>query len=166
MMTPSSGLSRLICCSRSRPLRSGKLISSSTRSKRPFSILLRPSSPVAAVAVSYPSSSRSWARLSRISVSSSMTRMEPLADIHRFPYCGKFQPEGRSATDHAVHLDQSRMFLDDSVGYSEAQAGASTDSFGGEKWIENLVEMLSGNSHAVVGDFHAHGRILRLRGDG
>src|SRR5208283_1710637 len=166
MMSPTSGLSRLICWSRSRPLRSGRLMSSNTRSKRPFSIRFSPSSPVEAVSARYPSSFRSCSRLSRISVSSSITRMEPLADIHSFPNCGKFQPEGRSATHHAVHLDRSGMLPDDAVGHGEAQARASTGSLGGKKRIENLVEVIGGDAHAVVGDFHVHGGILRLRGNG
>src|SRR5208282_1662143 len=166
MMTPSSGVSRLMCWSKSRPLRSGRLISSNTRSKRPFSMRFRPSSPVEAESAWYPSSRRSCSRLSRISVSSSITRMEPLADIHRFPNCGEFQPEGRSATYHAVHLDRSGMFPDDAVGHRETQARASTGGLGGKKRIENLVEVIGGDSHAVVGDFHVYGGILRLRDNG
>src|SRR5271157_6505958 len=166
MMTPSSGLSRLMCWSKSRPLRSGRLMSSNTRSKRPFSMRFRPSSPVAAESALYPSSSRSCSRLSRISVSSSITRIEPLADIHGFPDCGKFQPEGRSATLHAVHLDRSGMLPDDAVSYRETQACASARGLGSKKRIENLVEVIGGDSHAVVGNFHVHGGVLSLCSNG
>src|SRR6202007_2021065 len=108
----------------------------------------RPDSPVSALDTPYPSPLRRNSRPSRISDSSSTTRMEPL-DMNRFPGRGEFEPEGSAFTGRGPHIDLARMFLDDSITYRKSQARAAPGRFRREERIEDPLQILAGNSGAV-----------------
>src|SRR5689334_20682066 len=107
--------------------------------------------------------SNCW-RLSRISCSSSMIRIEPLADINRFPCAGEFQEEGGTVSEGAFHANLSGVLADDAVGHSQPEPGAAAGGFGSEEGVEYLVQVIGGDAHTVIRNFHVDGRILSLGG--
>ena len=48
--------------------------------------------------------------------------------------------------------DMTTATADDPIDDGETKAHAGADLFGSEEWIEDLVEMFTGNAMAVVGD--------------
>src|SRR6266852_7033531 len=139
------GSRRWISFRRSRPLRSGRLTSSSSKSKGRSSSLARPDSPVLALDTPYPSLVSSSSRPSRISDSSSITRIEPLG-MDCFPERGKLNVEGCALSGGRTYIDFSSMFFDYTVADGQAQACAAAVRFGGEKWVENAMNVLAGNA--------------------
>src|SRR5579872_4996054 len=148
----------------SSPLRSGRLTSSRTRSKGFSSSIARPASPVSALAVEYPSMFSRSSRPSRISDSSSTTRMAPL-DMYRFPSHREFQPEGRALSGRGAHIHFPGVLLDDAVAHGESQAGAAPGRFRGEKGIEDAVQILARDARAAVDDLDFDGAVESLGAD-
>src|SRR5437867_1187874 len=160
MMTPTSGFSRLRVFKTSRPPWSGRLISTSAKSNTCSSNFFKPSSAVAAVTAWWPSSAKSCSRLSRISFSSSMIRMAPLRDMDGPPEGRELQTEGTPLADGAFDADLPAVLAHDAVGDGEAEARAAAGGLGGEEGIEDLREVIGRDTHAVVADLDAHGRVF------
>src|ERR1700735_1028156 len=158
------GSRRRISRRSSRPLRSGRLTSSSIKSNGRSSSLCNPASPVSAGVTSKPSDVRRASRPSRISISSSTTSMDPLG-MNRFSCYGKFEPERRSFSRRRAHVNLARMLLYDAVAHRKTQAGAPTGGLCCEKWIENAMEMLGRNAGARVGDLNFHRTVVGARAD-
>src|SRR6185312_15121117 len=61
-------------------------------------------------------------------------------------------------TDGALHVDPASMFLGyDRACDREALAGPAADDFGGEEWIEDLVQILIRDAATVVRNGDDHG---------
>src|SRR5208283_6008092 len=101
-----------------------------------------PDCAVSAMDTRYPSVFRRSSSPSRISASSSTTRMEPL-DMNRFPHRRKLHVEGRAAPRRGTHINLPGMFLDDPVAHGQAQTRAAASWLGGEKGIENLMDVIA-----------------------
>src|SRR3974390_3217455 len=121
------------------PLRSGRLTSSSIKSNGRSSSRESPDDAVSALATTYPSVFSMISSPSRISDSSSITRMDPL-DMDRFPDCGELDMEGSAPAGCGTNIDFARMLLDDPVTYAEAESSSTAPGLGGEKRIENLMD--------------------------
>src|SRR5215472_13031106 len=146
--------------SRSMPLRSGRLTSSSIRSKGRSSRRDRPDEAVSALATRYPSVLSRSSRPSRISDSSSMTSIDPL-DMHRFPDCREFDVEGSATSGCGANINFSGMFLNDSVAHAQAETGATASRLGREKRIKNLMDVLARDSVTGIGHVDFHGAVVR-----
>src|SRR5579885_1631311 len=146
--------------SNSRPLRSGRLTSSRSRSNGSRSSRARPASAVSAEPTEYPSEERRSSRPSRISASSSMTRIEPLG-MNRFPYGRKLQSERGAFTRGRAHLDLARMIFDAAIAAREAQTRTTARRLGGEEWIENAGEIFALNAGSGVRYFDFHCAVIR-----
>src|ERR1700682_930267 len=153
------GSRRRISFSSSRPLRSGRLTSSSNKSKGRSSSLARPDSPVPALETPEPSLVSSSSRPSRISDSSSITRIEPLG-MDCFPERGELNVEGCALSGGRAYIDLSCMLFDYTVAHGQAQACAAAVGFGGEEGIEDARNVLAGNAGAGVGDFNFDAAIV------
>src|ERR1700739_4089743 len=103
-------------------------------------------------------------RPSRISDSSSTTRMEPL-DMNRFPRGGELQPEGSALPRRRAHVQLAGMLLDDPVADQKPQAGAAARRLRGEEGIEDAIQIFARNARAGVLDFHFDRSIVRGRAD-
>src|SRR5215469_11683534 len=158
------GSRRRISRSSSRPLRSGRLTSSSIKSNGRSSSLCNPASPVSAGVTSKPSDVRRASRPSRISISSSTTSMEPLG-MDRFSCYGKFEPERCSLAWRGAHVNFSRMLLYDAVAHRKTQPGAPAGGLCCEKWIENAMEVLWRDARSGVGDLNFHRTVVGPRTD-
>src|SRR5579885_2881676 len=158
--TGRCGSRRRISLSKSSPLRSGKLTSRSRRSKGCSSSLASPDSPVSALETPYPSLLSSSSRPSRISDSSSTTRMEPLG-MNRFPHSGKLDMERGALSGRGTNVDFSGMFFDDAIADGEAQASAAAIGLGGEKGIEDAMNVLARDSGSRIGNFDFDGAVVR-----
>src|SRR5579864_1898832 len=153
----------------SRPLRSGRAKSSSTRSKVCSFRRASPSSPVSADSTLYPSNSSRVSSDSRMPASSSMIRIEPpletsvrgrvktaASDIDCLSHW-KFQLERGALARLRVHADLACMLLNDSVRDRQSKARAARLAFtrnvlGGKERVINLVDMLRRNAGAAVTD--------------
>src|SRR6266478_4479423 len=158
--TGRSGSRRRTSFSSSRPLRSGKLTSSSSKSNGCSPSLPRPDSPVSALDTPYPSLVNSSSSPSRISDSSSTTRIAPL-DMNRLPYRWKLDVKRRAFAGRRADIHFSRMFLDDSVAHGKSQAGASTTGLGGKKRIKNSIDVFARNSCAGVHNLNLNATVMR-----
>src|SRR4029077_9285534 len=92
-------------------------------------------------------------RPSRISDSSSTTRMEPL-DMDRFLNRGELDVEGSAFARGRAHVNLSGMLLNDSVAHGETEARAATAGFRGEERIEDAVNVFARNAGASVRNFN------------
>src|SRR5450755_132234 len=97
---------------------------------------------------------------SRISDSSSTTRMEPL-DMDRFPYRGEFDVEGCALAGGGADINFSSVLFDYAVADRQPQAGAAPAGFGGEKRIENAMDVFARNARASVHNFHFNAPVMR-----
>src|SRR4051794_21194093 len=174
MMTGSSCCRSLICGNRSRPLCPGSARSRSTKSKFSSSRMRSPCSPSPAIRTWYPSRVSRSSRDSRIPASSSMTRMlalpgvleergadkfkgESTSGMDRIPRQRKLKMEGCAGADRALHVDFSRVFLDDAVGHGEAEPRAPLvprlgSGLGGEEWIVDALQVLGSDAGAGIAD--------------
>src|SRR6266403_583268 len=162
--TERCGSRRRISRNRSSPLRSGRLTSSNSRSNGFSSSRVSPASAVSALEVEYPSVVSSSSNPSRISNSSSTTRMAPL-DMNRFPCGREFEPEGRAFVRGGAHVDFPGMLLDDAVAHRKPQARTAAGDLRGEKGIKDAVQIFMGNSGACIGDFDFNRAVVRRRAD-
>src|ERR1700674_4295894 len=162
--TERCGSRRRISRSRSSPLRSGRLTSSRSRSNGFSSSRVSPASPVSALEVEYPSVVSSSSKPSRISDSSSTTRIAPL-DMNRFPCDREFAPEGRAFFRRGTHVHLPGVLLDDAVAHRKSQARAAPRGFRGEERIEDAVQIFPGNSGTCIGDFDFYRAVERGRAD-
>src|SRR4029077_6351465 len=158
--TGRSGSRRRTSLSNSRPLRSGKLTSSSNKSNGCSPSLPRPDSPVSALDTPYPSLVNSSYNPSRISDSSSTTRIAPL-DMNRFPHGWKLDVKRRAFPWRRAYIYFSCVLLDDSVAHGKPQARASTTGLGCEKRIENPVNVLAWNPCSGIHYFYFHAPVVR-----
>src|SRR6202044_1262752 len=142
--------------SRSRPLRSGRLTSSSNKSKGLSSSLRRPSSAVPASETSKFSEVRRASSPSRISTSSSTTRIVPLG-IYGFPSYRKLQAKRSALAGDRTHIHFAGVFFDDSVAHGEAQPGALAGRLRGKERVENAVQIFRRYAGARIGDFDFDG---------
>src|SRR5271169_5334337 len=124
------------------PLRSGRLTSSSNRSKGRSSKRESPDWPVSALDTRYPSVFSKSSRPSRISDSSSTTRIEPL-DMDGLPNCWEFNMERSSSAGGRSYVDLAGMFLDDPVAHAEAEPGSPGACLSREERIKNLMDVLA-----------------------
>ena len=76
--------------------------------------------------------------------------------MHGFPHRREFQSERRAFPGRGADVNFSSVFFDDAVADGKAQAGAAAAGFGGEKWIEDAVQIFARNPDAGVGDFDFH----------
>src|SRR6185295_6811311 len=110
------------------PVRSGRRMSSSTRSAGSFSRIWSPALPQSAVRTWNPSAFSSRGRKWRIVSSSSMTRMVAFNRSPRAPRAsagrGQEKPEGRPLPRCALDLDGTAVALHDPVRHEKAQAGS------------------------------------------
>src|ERR1700739_4389559 len=102
-----------------------------------------PDSAFSALDVTYPSVFSRSSRPSRISDSSSTTRMEPL-DMNRFPRHREFQPEGGAFSRRRAHVQLAGVLLDDAVAHGKPQPSAAPGRFRGEERIEEAVHIFAG----------------------
>src|ERR1700676_1264293 len=149
-----------ISFNRSRPLRSGRLTSSNNKSKGCSPNFASPDSPVPALETPYPSLVSSISRPSRISDSSSTTRIEPL-DMDRFPYRGELNMERSALPGCRTHIDFSGVLFDNAVAHRKTEARAAAAGFGGEERIENAVNVLAWNARAGIGNLDFDAAIVR-----
>src|SRR5260370_1295574 len=70
-----------------------------------------------------------------------------------FPERGKLNVEGCALSGSRTYIDLSCMLFDYTVADGQAQACAAAVRFGGEKWVENTMNVLAGNARAGVGNF-------------
>src|SRR5512142_2187091 len=89
-----------------------------------------------------------------------MMRMEPLGDIHLFPCRWEFKPEGCAAAYRALHADPPGVLADDPVADGKAQSRTPAGRFGCEERIEDLIQVVGGNAHSVVGNLDEHRAVL------
>src|SRR5438046_7696126 len=157
MMTPTSGLSRLRAFKTSSPPLSGRLTSTRARSNTCSPNFFKPASAVAAATVWWPSKASNCSRLSRISFSSSMIRIEPLRDMDGFPYGWKFEAEGGPPPHGAFDCDLPAVFADDPVADGKAKARAAARGLGGEEGVKNFREIFGRNTHAIVSHLNSNG---------
>src|SRR6202140_1622385 len=150
----------LISFSRSRPLRSGRLTSSNNKSKGCSPNFASPDSPVPALETPYPSPLRRSSSPSRISDSSSTTRIEPL-DMNRFPDRRQLYVKRSSFTRSRPHVNLPRMFFNNSIAHRQPQSGSAPARLGSEKWVEYPVNILAPNALPGVDNFHFHTSIVR-----
>src|ERR1700739_670940 len=120
------------------PLRSGRLTSRSMRSYGRSSSRDNPDSAFSALDTRYPSVFNRSSRPSRISDSSSTTRIEPL-DMDGFPDCWEFDMKRSSSTGGRPYVDLAGVFLDDPVAHATTKTGSPAAWLGREEWIKNLV---------------------------
>src|SRR5882757_3233719 len=86
--------------------------------------------------------------------------MEPL-DMDRFPHRGEFDVEGCALAGRGANINFSSVLFDDAITDRKPQAGAAPAGFGGEKWIENPMDVLAWNTRASVDDFDFHAAVMR-----
>src|SRR5687767_14663368 len=97
--------------------------------------------------------SSSVSRLSRISASSSTTRMRPAvvagerlplveSGIHWFSGQGELQMEQCPSAGLASHFDRATMLLNDAVGDGQAETGALARDLSGEERVVDAREMI------------------------
>src|SRR6266849_7859344 len=144
------------------PWRSGRLTSSRSRSKGCSSSLVRPASPVSALSTPYPSERSRSSSPSRISASSSTTRMAPL-DMDLFSEDGELETEGSAFAGRGAHIDLSGVLLDDAVADRKSQPGAAAGRLGGKERIENADQVFAGDAHPGIGDLNLDVAVLRRR---
>src|SRR5262249_7842989 len=96
--------------------------------------------------------------------SSSTTRMEPL-DMDRFPDCGEFNVEGRALAGSGANVDFSSVLLNDAIADGKAQSGASPARFGGEKGIEDAMDVIARNAGTGICHFDFHAAVVRCCSD-
>src|ERR1700693_2968349 len=119
----------------------------------------RPVSALPARSTRYPPElRRSW-RPSRISASSSTTRILALS-MDGFLAYREFEAERSAFARSAADLDGAAVLLHDAVADRKPQARSFAGGLGGEEGVENTVEQLAGDAHAGVGDLDIHGSIL------
>src|SRR6266849_8331065 len=70
-----------------------------------------------------------------------------------FPERGKLNVEGCALSGGRTYIDFSCMLFDYTVADGQTQACAAAIRFGGEKWVENSMNMLARNASTGVGDF-------------
>src|SRR5260370_29283742 len=70
-----------------------------------------------------------------------------------FPERGKLNVEGCALSGGRTYIDFSCMLFDYTVADGQAQACAAAVRFGGEKRVENSMNVLAGNARAGVGNF-------------
>src|ERR1017187_5595331 len=63
---------------------------------------------------------------------------------------GQFDGEGRSLAGLAAGNDAAAMFFDEAVAQAQAEAGAFADFLGGEKRVEDALQIFRRNARAVV----------------
>src|SRR6185437_15617562 len=132
---------------------------SSIRSNGRSSSFCKPAAPVSASVTSKLSEVSNASRPSRISISSSTTRMDPLR-MHRFPCYGEFQTEGSSLSRDGAHVYFSGLFFDDSIAHREAQSCAAAAGFCGKKRVEDSMQVLRRNASARIGHLDLHRTIV------
>src|SRR5579863_10334046 len=135
-----------------------------------------PSSPVAAVSTSKPSSSSKVCRDSRISASSSTISTAPAddgltfillpeitaaSDMDGLPAERKIQSKSGARPRRALDANFARVLLNDAVGHGETKARAAVLAFfgrglGGEERVVNSLNMIGCNPRSCVGNAHAH----------
>src|SRR5258707_1177510 len=157
--TERPGSRRRTSIRRSRPLRSERLTSRSSKSKGRSSSRAKPDSPVPALVTPYPSLVSSSSRPSRISDSSSITRIEPLC-MDCFPERGEFNVEGCAFSWGRAYIDFSCMLLDYTVADGQTQACAAAVGFGGKERIENAMNVLARDACSCVCDFDFHAAVV------
>src|SRR5580693_4401918 len=158
------GSCRRISFSNSMPLRSGKLTS---RSRRSYGCSPRRESPdcaVSAIETRYPSVFRRSSSPSRISASSSITRIEPLG-MNCVPHGRKFNMEGSTSPGGGAHIDLAGMFFDDTITHGQTKASAAATGFGREKRVKNLMDVVAGNPVARVRHFDFHASVMSAGAD-
>src|SRR5258708_12665652 len=90
--------------------------------------------------------------------------MEPL-DMDSFPHRGEFDVERRALAGGGANINFSSVLFDYTVADREPQTGAASARFGGEKWIENAMNVFARNSRASVHNFHFDAAIVRAGAD-
>src|SRR5258708_19699105 len=73
--------------------------------------------------------------------------------MDRFPHSGELDVEGSAFAWRGANVNFSSMLFDYSVADGEGKAGAAAAGFGGEKGIEDAMDVLARNAGAGVGDF-------------
>src|SRR4051812_11603867 len=84
-----------------------------------------------------------------------LMRETAVSGIHSLPDHGELHRELGALAGAAVHANLARMFLDDAVGHSQSEAGASGVALprrflGGEKGIVNALNVFGSNAAAGV----------------
>src|ERR1035438_1747732 len=85
--------------------------------------------------------------------------MEPL-DMNRFPDRGEFDVEGCALAGSGANINFSSVLFDYTVADRETQAGAAAAGFGGEKRIENAMDMFARDAGAGVDNFDFHAAVV------
>src|ERR1700760_4074569 len=78
--------------------------------------------------------------------------MEPLG-MNRFPYRGEFDVERRALAGCGPNINFSSVLFNNAVADGEAETGAAPGGFGGEKRIEDAVDVIARNACPGVDDF-------------
>src|SRR5271157_3121484 len=144
----------------SMPLRSGRLTSSSSRSNGRSSRRESPTWADSALETWYPSDFSRSSRPSRISDSSSTTRIDPL-DMDRFPDSRELDVEGSAPAWRRADINSTGVFFDDPVAHRQAETCAAPCRFGREKRIKNLMDVFTGNAVARVNNLYLDAAIVR-----
>src|SRR5208283_3057796 len=103
---------------------------------------------------------RRSSRPSRISDSSSTTRIDPL-DMDRFPDSRELDVEGSAPAWRRADINSTGVFFDDPVAHRQAETCAAPCRFGREKRIKNLMDVFTGNAVARVNNLYLDAAIVR-----
>src|SRR5260370_17470822 len=90
--------------------------------------------------------------------------MEPL-DMDCFPDRRELEVKGCAFARRGAHINLSGMFLDNSIAHRKAEARATAIGLGGEKRIEDAVDVLSSNASACIRDLDLDGSVSRRGAD-
>src|SRR5262249_17096209 len=167
MSTTRSGSVRFSSSRTSRPPISGSMTSTIAASKPPLRARARPWGPPSATDTEKPASVRRRESTSRITSSSSTTR---IVSWLISPLRGFGQGEGGQRHLHAralagpdVHEDRPPVLLHDAVGDGEAETGPASDALGREEGVVDPLHVLAADPVAGVLHLDDHGVVVRAR---
>src|SRR3989442_5316372 len=103
-------------------------------------------------------------RPSRISASSSTTRIVPLG-MNGLPCGGKFQVERGASPRRGANVNLTSVLLDNAVADRKSQSRSAAVALRREEGIEAAMDVLAGDTGAGVRDFNLHRAILPARAD-
>ena len=81
--------------------------------------------------------------------------------MDRFPYRGEFDVEGCALAGSGANINFSSVLFDYTVADRKPQTGAAAAGLGGEKRIENAMDVLARNARAGVDNFHFNAAVVR-----
>ena len=73
--------------------------------------------------------------------------------MDRFPDCGEFYVEGRTFAGSRANVNFSSVLFNYTVADGQAQSSAAPAGLGGEKGIEDPMDVIARNARAGVSDF-------------